>query len=149
MTLEEAKKEIKRLADCQLSEFDKNPNQQAWRKARAYENVYDILDEIDTEPVGNPDKMTLRELARELRKLFRFKWLTITDDYPTPTLMLWTDKPGYDGHGWNIFNVALKPYRGSVTTYALNTDLDLSEYRDADGNIDYSRCIVEVADDID
>ena len=149
MTLEEAKRKIKELSDIQMELFDKTYDRKIYGEARAYEEAGHILDEIDTEPVGNPDKMTLRELARELRKLFRFKWLTITDDYPTPTLMLWTDKPGYDGHGWNIFNVALKPYRGSVTTYALNTDLDLSEYRDADGNIDYSRCIVEVADDID
>ena len=142
MTFEEAKKEIDRRSDERWADYDKSQNQVTYGEALGLDEAIGILEKA--EPVGNPDKMTLEELARELRKLFRFKWLTITDDYPTPTLMLWTDKPGYDGHGWNIFNVALKPYRGSVTTYALNTDLDLSEYADENGAIDYSKCIVEV-----
>ena len=139
MTLEEARNRVKELDSG--SGFYSSDYEAGWEDA--LRRATEILDKV--EPVGNPDTLTLKELAHELRKIFNFRWLTITDDYPTPTLMLWTDKPGYDGHGWNIFNVTLKPYRGSATTYALNTDLDLSEYKDADGNIDYSKCIVEVA----
>lgn len=146
MTLEEAKKEIKRLADCQLSKFDKNPNQQAWRKARAYENAYDILDEIDTEPVVK-DKMTLEELAHELRKIFKFKYLTVDEDFRNdnkPTIAIWKDRPEFNQ--WNEWEMGLIPCNGCFDVEMLNIAeaLDLSEYKDADGNVDYSRCIVEV-----
>lgn len=143
MTLEEAKKEIKRLADCQLSKFDKNPNQQAWRKARAYENAYDILDEIDTEPVGNPDTLTLRELAHELRRIFRFKYLTAHRSGVELFLRMYAKEPSYfKTYGvWSNAYVVFFPIAVSVD---LRVDLDLSDYADENGEIDYSKCLVEV-----
>lgn len=84
--------------------------------------------------------MTLTELAHELRKLFEFKYLTVTDDWPMPTVMMWSEKPEYD-RGWSI--VFSNSYLGSFNCWAVR-NIDLSEYKDADGNIDYSKCIVEV-----
>ncbi|MBO8469845.1 MAG: hypothetical protein IAA72_08690 [Spirochaetes bacterium] len=145
MTLEEAKKEINRLADCLWSDFDKNPNKMTYGEAIAYEEVCHILDEIDTEPVGNPDKLTLNELAKELRKLFEFKYLTCDGCGDQRDYCIWLDKPEYTRDGWIVYTIS------SVVnslllfeSYKLAIQLDLSEYKDADGNIDYSKCIVEV-----
>ena len=139
MTLEEAKKEINRLADCLWSDFDKNPNKMTYGEAIAYEEVCHILDEIDTEPVGNPDKLTLEELARELRKIFKFKYLTVSPY--REEVLLWWDKPESDGFYWWATETCTQ-----VAFYSnvLSVPLDLSEYKDTDGNIDYSKCIVEV-----
>ena len=143
MTLEEAKKEIKRLADCQLSKFDKNPNQQAWRKARAYENAYDILDEIDTEPVGDPGKLTLKELARELRKIFKFRYLTVSPY--REEVLLWWDKPESDGFYWWATETCTQ-----VAFYSdvLSIPINLSEYKDENGKLDYSLCIIDMEDEM-
>ena len=86
--------------------------------------------------------MTLKELAHGLRKIFRFKYLTASEDWPLPTIILWGGKVEYDGRGWNM--IAPKSYYGSFNVSALCTKLDLSEYRDENGTIDYSKCIVEV-----
>ena len=194
MTLEEAKKEINRLADCLWSDFDKNPNKMTYGEAIAYEEVCHILDEIDTEPIGNPDKMnldnvirnlesdeavcrshgeddyfkgmadgyklsidalqglsrkpeqlTLKELAREMRKLFEFDYVTVDAN---ESITFWVRKPLYISmcglwernaylDSWDIFNI----------DFSSAVNLDLSEYKDADGNIDYSKCIVEVSDE--
>ena len=142
MTLEEAKKEINRLADCLWSDFDKNPNKMTYGEAIAYEEVCHILDEIDTEPVGNPDKMTLTELARETRKLFEFDYVTVDAE---GSITFWVRKPLYISmcglwernaylDSWDIFNI----------DFSSAVNLDLSEYADENGEIDYSRCIVEV-----
>lgn len=85
--------------------------------------------------------MTLEELARELRKLVRFKYLTVTDDWPMPTVMMWSKKPEYD-RGWNI--VFSSSYLGSFNCWAVVRNIDLSEYKDENGDINYSKCIVEV-----
>ena len=44
---------------------------------------------------GTPDKLTLTELARELRKIFRFKYLTVSPY--REEVLLWWDKPESDG----------------------------------------------------
>ena len=144
MTFEEAKREIERLDDCLWSEFEKNPNPKTYGEARAYEEACHILDEVDTEPVGKPDKMTLTELAQELRKIFKFRYLTVSEDWPLPTIIMWGGKVEYDGRGWNM--IEPKSYYGSFNVSSLCTKLDLSEYADENGVIDYSRCIVEVSD---
>ena len=141
MTLEEAKKEINRLADCLWSDFDKNPNKMTYGEAIAYEKVCHILDEIDTEPVGNPDKLTLNELAKKLREVFRFKYLTVDD---SRCIYAWRGKsPRYleTEKYWTGKSSELSIV---LETWAHEVDIDLSEYKDADGNIYYSKCIVEV-----
>ena len=90
--------------------------------------------------------MTLEELARELRKIFRFKYLTVADyKHEGPvTLDCWEYKPNFNEWDctWRGFHHRELLY--SFDTAELACALDLSEYRDADGNIDYSKCIVEV-----
>lgn len=93
--------------------------------------------------------MTLNELAIELRKIFKFKYLTVS--FKTK----WLE----DCVGLDIFNN--KPWFYSKGRYWVDTEsltrgmlvipdnllacsLDLSEYTDENGNIDYSKCIVEV-----
>lgn len=127
-------------------------------KADAYGDVVykldKLLEEFPEESVENLDKMTLTELARVLRKLFGFKYLTLDafvhyGDIIGPNIItLWVVEPYYDDEDkqfeflWNqdrktgaIFDIPVS---------SLSVNLDLSEYKDADGNIDYSKCIVEV-----
>ena len=134
MTLEEAKKEIEGRIDL-------------WRKGLLYvpdglSLALAILNEVDTEPVGNPEQLTLKELAREMRKVFIFDYVTIDDD---GTITSWRGKPLY------ISTIGVwdrNAYLGSLdifhTDISCTVDLDLSEYADESGEIDYSRCIVEV-----
>ena len=142
MTLEEAKKKIKAQANAQWEEFKKTGSSLHQGFALGGEDALEILDEVDAEPVGNPEQLTLKELARELRKVFRFRCLTVSEDWPLPTIIMWGGKVEYDGRGWNM--IAPKSYYGSFNVSALCSNLDLSEYTDENGNIDYSKCIVEV-----
>ena len=107
-------------------------------------HVLGLIDAVDGKPVGK-DKMTLKELARELRKLFEFKYLTCDGCGDQRDYCIWLDKPEYTRDGWIVYTIS------SVVnslllfeSYKLAIQLDLSEYKDADGNIDYSKCIVEV-----
>ena len=99
-------------------------------------------DDFYEEQYKRENGITLTELAKELRKLFRFKYLTVSEDWPLPTIIMWGGKVEYDGRGWNM--IAPKSYYGSFNVSALCSNLDLSEYTDENGNIDYSKCIVEV-----
>ena len=100
------------------------------------------------------DTMTLTELAHELRRIFGFRYLTLDvfvhygDIVGLDVITLWVVEPYYDDEDkqfeflWNhdrktgsLFDIPLS---------SLSVNLDLSEYADADGNIDYSKCIVEV-----
>ena len=152
MTFEEAKKEIERLDDCLWSEFEKNPNKKTYGEAIAYEEACHILDEVDTEPVRKPDKMTLKELAHELRKIFKFKYLTVSPDFCGCPIEIycWTSiRPTYNAKGrmWIISQEGSQTIMSSFEAWHLEKSLDLSEYADESGEIDYSRCIVEVSDD--
>lgn len=140
MTLEEAKKRIAELDSG--SRFFGSDYESGWEDALC--RATEILDEVDTEPVGKSDKMTLTELAQELRKIFKFRYLTVSEDWPLPTIIMWGGKVEYDGRGWNM--IEPKSYYGSFNVSSLCTKLDLSEYADENGVIDYSRCIVEVSD---
>lgn len=156
MTLRERLKAITNNFAC---EQDWNIHEYAIRKrdidyrrgkADAYRDVVhrldEVLDEFPEEPVGNPDKLTLKELARELRKLFVFKYLTKD---PIGDIYCWDGKPVYDVEEsfWTSaprggVNPVLETWPSSLTV----EPLDLSEYADKKGNIDYSKCIVEVTD---
>ena len=85
--------------------------------------------------------MTLAELAHELRKIFRFKYLTVDD---SRCIYAWRGKkPRYleEEKYWtgNSSEISIV-----LETWAREVYLDLSEYKDERGNIDYSKCIVEV-----
>ena len=142
MTLEEAKKRIKELDSGYR--FGGSNYESGWEDALC--RVTEILDEIDTKPVGNPDKMTLKELAREMRKIFRFRYLTCDGCGDLRDYSIWLDKPEYTRDGWLFFSVFGDPEPAMMLFESrdLAIDLDLSEYADENGNIDYSKCIVEV-----
>lgn len=106
----------------------------------------DYYEEIDKMENG----ITLTELAHELRKIFKFKYLVAYGSelygYRVRAYLL---KPKYIPIGGFWFNAT----RGNdalldISFSDLMCELDLSEYKDTDGNIDYSKCIVEVSDDI-
>ena len=133
MTLEEARKRIKELDSG--SGFFGSDYEAGW--GDALNKAVEVLAKV--EPVGNPDKLTLKELAHELRRLFRFKYLTV-DPY-ADEITFWMDKPEWVCDSWWAGDSS---YLFDFYANRLNAYLDLSEYKDADGNIDYSRCIVEV-----
>ena len=117
----------------------------------------DMLRQIALKMVDNPCKMTLTELARELRKLFKFKYLAYGGMF-------------YWGRSYNVLWISGKPltlvvrdeggegvpcyiheWEGEDIIETFSEDdlvypLDLSEYKDENGDIDYSKCIVEVTD---
>ena len=140
MTFEEAKKLIEELDSGLIScnmDYEGGFSDAKYR-------VLEILDEIDTEPVGNLDKLTLTELAKKLRKIFGFKYLTASRSGVELFIVMYRTKPEFNTiwKGWDMGNpVAPCPIAASED---LRCDLDLSEYKDENGEIDYSKCIVEV-----
>ncbi len=138
MTLEEAKKIIKELDSG--SRFFGSDYEAGWEDALC--RATEILDEVDNEPVGNPDKLTLRELAIELKKIFRFKYLTAHRSGVELFLRMYAKKPSYF-ETYSVWSEADAVFFVIAVSEDLRVDIDLSEYKDADGNIDYSKCIVE------
>lgn len=145
MTLEEAKKKIKAQAEAEWEEFKKSGSMLCQGFALGADDALETLDKV--EPVGNPDKLTLTELAREMRKLFEFDYVTVDAN---ESITFWVRKPLYISmcglwernaylDSWDIFNI----------DFSSAVNLDLSEYINENGEIDYSKCIVEVADDIE
>ena len=153
MTLAEAKKRIKQAAEESSRDYDLYEDDRSKGEEFGLITALSILKHIDTEPAPK-DKMTLTELAHELRKLFGFKYLTLDafvhyGDIIGPNIItLWVVEPYYDDEDkqfeflWNqdrktgaIFDIPVS---------SLSVNLDLLEYKDADGNINYSKCIVEV-----
>lgn len=102
--------------------------------------------------------MTLTELANKLRKIVKFKYLAYGEIFafggPYPLLTLSThplnlrvNDEGGEGvpcyiHEWE--ECKGKGIIGSFAIEDLAINLDLSEYKDETGEIDYSKCIVEV-----
>ena len=104
-----------------------------------------FLKRLPEEPVGNSDRLTLAELSIELSKVCKFSYMTLEGalgDYYQ--LSFWQKKPQFVNwcKSWTA------PYGGRVygwlVTDCLNVNLDLSEYVDENGKIEYSKCIVEV-----
>ena len=146
MTLDEAKKKIKETAERDWEEYEKTGSLLYKGFALGADDALDILSKVDAEPVVK-DKLTLTELAHELRKIFKFKYLTVDKDFRNdnkPTIAIWKDRPEFNQ--WNEWEMGLIPCNGCFDVEMLNIAeaLDLSEYKDADGNVDYSKCIVEV-----
>ena len=90
--------------------------------------------------------MTLKELAHELRKIFIFEYATVADyKHEGPVVLeLWEYEPNFRAKDctWNGSHHCELLY--SFDTSGLACDIDLSEYRGENGEIDYSKCIVEV-----
>ena len=145
MTLEEAKKKIKAQAEAEWEEFKKTGSMLCQGFALGADDALEVLEKVG--PVGNPDTLTLRELARELRKIFRFKYLTVEIAIYNPYFCLWTERPYWNGKYWEAKEDGQKHIVTDFLSFETVASIDLSEYADADGNIDYSKCIVEVTDD--
>ena len=89
--------------------------------------------------------MTLTELAHELRKIFKFKYLTVSSTNGLCINVWKYFKPEWsesDGE-WIGCYLAFDIYPDE-----LECKLNFSEYVDTDGDVDFSKCIVEVTDDI-
>ena len=145
MTIEEAKK---RIADCMkmcTDQYNRYENEFIRGEAGAYKHALAILDGIDTdyELSRNPEQLTLKELSCELRKIFTFRYLTTSRG--SDLLVLWKVKPRFiqGVREWYINDFTVDNFM-LIDTAFLSSKLDLSEYKDADGIIDYSKCIVEV-----
>lgn len=151
MTLEEAKKIIGELDSD--SGFFGSDYESGFSDAQ--NRVLGILDEVDTEPVVNPDKLTLTELAHEWRKIIKFKYLAYGEIfawggcYPVLTtgvlpLKLEVRDVGGEGAPCYIHEWISDGVTNGFLPEDLAVSIDLSEYADENGNIDYSKCIVEV-----
>ena len=87
--------------------------------------------------------MTLTELAKNPNKVIKIRWITVGNylNKGHEILNFWLHKPKFNRFA-NIWEkgVLVK----EIETSELDFDLNLSEYKDEQGNIDYSKCIVEV-----
>lgn len=95
--------------------------------------------------------MTLSEFAYELRKIFKFKYLTVSPDVcgcPMKIYCWASIRPAYNKKGrmWLISHEGSCTIVSHFEEWNLENSLDLSEYADKDGKIDYSKCIVEVSE---
>lgn len=111
-----------------------------------------LLSEEKPADTDNPvweteSRMTLTEFAVELKNILRFRWLTL--DY-TGYITLWNNRPKYtaDWKGsektWQRGNDPLCGMSGYIFPKAIGIKLNLEEYTDKNGAVDYSKCIVEV-----
>ena len=89
--------------------------------------------------------MTLTELAHELRKFFRFKYMTVDNLYPRGRnieIALWKGMPELDEYDHWQDNESEHVFSFYEDNMLFN--IDLSEYKNENGEIDFSKCIVEV-----
>lgn len=147
MTIKEAKKRIRESLKRSREGLDKYCDEGCRGEIAAYKNVLSILKQVDTEP-ATKDKMTLTELANELRKLFKFRWLTackkMTGGSPVGLDLFTGSRPEYTDDGYWANNYVVAGGSLVIPVALLSMYLDLSEYKDENGEIDYSKCIVEV-----
>ena len=92
--------------------------------------------------------MTLKELAQEIKKIIAFDCITVHKNWcQEPAIFLWSGKPEYrptqDVGGWQ--SVIGKSHALCwFGVYSIIGGIQLLEYADEQGSIDYSKCIVEV-----
>ena len=147
MTLEEAKEKIRESLKKSHEDVDNYCDDGSRGEITAYTNALSILKQVDTEPAPK-DKMTLTELAHELRKVFDLRYLTAESyccDFDRFKIMIWFGRyrPKYDiTEGW----ISSSPLGNYVVIYCydLGIEIDFSEYENEFGYIDFSKCIVEV-----
>lgn len=141
MTLEEAKKKIKAQANAEWEEFKKTGSMLCQGFALGADDALETLDKVESS--GNPEQLTLKELANELREIFKFRYLTAHRSGTELFLRMYVKKPSYS-ETYSIWGIKGAVFFPIAVSEDLRVDIDLSEYKDADGNIDYSKCIVEV-----
>lgn len=88
---------------------------------------------------AKPGKITLRELATELYNILPFDYLAAWELCGKLSISGHVRKPCHYGSGWDLeSNVVF------LFDIADPSRVDLSEYSDESGEIDYSKCVVEV-----
>lgn len=137
MTLKEVKNEIERRSDEAWRKWKKEGCMLSQGLSLGLAEAAELLEEVV--PVGNPDTLTLKELAQRLRKIFRFRYLTVDYDFPALLISMWNEESVFGFSRWDRST----GYVGEFSENALSRSLNLSEYADENGEIDYSRCIVE------
>lgn len=92
--------------------------------------------------------ITLNELAIELRKIIDFKYLTacgkMTGDNPIGLDLFRGERPWFSDDGFWVNNYVVAGGSLVIPAGILTRNIDLSEYADEAGNIEYNKCIVEV-----
>ncbi len=137
MTLEEAKKELEKLYEKKNEAFFRTYVSIFRHEANGISEALQIIEKVDTEPVGKSDTLTLTGLAYELCKIFNFKYLTLDSE----NCLIWDKEPFYaHSEEW----VSFEGVFFEVPVILMKNNLDLSEYKDETGKIDYSKCIVKV-----
>lgn len=90
--------------------------------------------------------MTLTELANGLRKIFDFNYITVHARINFSVVTLWKskDRPYFYPNEWNT--LYCDDFVGAFDLNCLTKNLDLSEYADESGKVDYSRCMVDLSE---
>lgn len=142
MTLERIVKDLERRVDLYREESRKRRCPELFYRSRG---LYEALAMLTASLDGRPEILTLKELTCELRKIFKFKYLTVSNTNGC-CINVWK----YFKPEWNESD---EEWIGCYLAFDIYPDeliceLDFSEYVDADGDVDFSKCIVEVTDDI-
>lgn len=94
--------------------------------------------------------MTLTELAYKLRDIIDFRYLTacgkIVGNNIVGLDIFKGDKPWFSDDGYWVNNYVVAGGSLVIPAGILAENLDLSEYADESGNIDYSKCIVDLSE---
>ena len=105
--------------------------------------------DFDEEKYKEKKGITLIELAHELRKLFNFRWLTLDENNGIDLWMCLADNDPPKFSGDYFLWCSESPKTWAICTidfdekfFAIN--LNFPEYKNENGKIDYSKCIVEV-----
>lgn len=145
MTLERIVKDLERRVDLYREESKKRNCPELFYRSRGLNEALAVLTaSLD----GRPEILTLKELAHDLRKVLKFRYLTAERPIHNLYFALWNQKPVWNGESWRPADNSDRHIVADFFEFEIVGNLDVFEYRDADGNIDYSRCIVEVTDDI-
>lgn len=148
MTLEEAKKELKKLYEEKHEAFLRTSMSLFDAEANGIKEAIKIVDKIDDEPVGNSDTLTLEELANKLREIIDFRYLTACGKMVGNNIvgldLFRGDRPWFSDDGYWVNNYVVAGGSLVIPAGILAVNLDLSEYVDESGKVDYSKCIVEV-----
>lgn len=139
MTLEEAKRKLERLHKAKHFACVRTNVSIYKYEADGIAKALQIIEKVDTEPVVNSDTLTLTGLAYELGKLFHFKYLTLDSE----DCLIWDKEPFYaHSEEWVSFEGGFFVVPVSI----IKRTLDLSEYEDESGKVDYSKCIVDLSE---
>lgn len=164
MTLDEAKQKIENLYVEYYRGYKgwdaEHPERRGDMSCRyildGLEMALDILSEIDeeidnikskaSEPVGDSDKLTLTRIAHVFRSYYKFDYFVVEpSEFGNPVAKLWISekRPIFTKYGWGYDTNDDYDYI-EVNIWDLTEELDLSEYKDESGKVDYGKCIVEV-----